>query len=77
MWQSKFFTLVMLNEVTNKCVIRFGRFVGSLKDRWKYYKGIILSMCNMIGLFASQWDGWIWLSKFVFLIILKELIVDV
>jgi hypothetical protein len=37
-----FFLLIIFSELTTKCVIRFGRFVGILKNHWKWEKGIMI-----------------------------------
>ncbi len=34
--------LVILSELTVKCVIVFGSFVRILEDQWKWYKGTII-----------------------------------
>ncbi len=34
--------LFILNELTMKYVIEFGRFVRILEDQWKWYKGTII-----------------------------------
>ncbi len=69
------FFLVILNELTFKCVIRFSRFVRILEDQWNGKKGSFLKMFNIIKLCVGlkifkkkdQYDYWVWLFELIFL----------
>jgi hypothetical protein len=44
-----FFSLVILSELTIKCVIRFGKFMRIFRNQRKWYKEVII-------IFNVQWN---------------------
>lgn len=68
------FFLVILNELTLKCVKRFSRFVRIFEDKWNGKKRIIFLnvqhnkiVCKIEEFFfKDQYDYWVWLFGLVF-----------